>query len=866
MRSRRSLSLRPMILFRGCFDFGVVDAKEILALFRPPKEACAPQLRLEHNGNTFRIVTPPKFGSLSGTAPNVRYTPAQDFNGADSFTFTVSNGQTESSPATVAIAVRAVNDAPRLDVGTTYTTNIGQQLNIIINGSDVDTGQTLTLTSTGLPAGATITQTTATSWLLSWTPKFDQIGSFTVNLTLRDDGVPVLGDSKQVMIVADAKWAKTSQLGAATVGCFASLRNLLFVGTDRGIYRTADNGVTWTAVNNGLGNLEVLALTVKDNALFAGTYEGEVYRTTDNGVSWTAVNDGLGGSVRALTVKENVLFAGTDIGIYRTADNGTTWTAVNNGLGGSVNALTVKDNALFAGTYGIGRGVYRTTDDGASWTTVNDGLGNQFVRALAVKDNALFAGTDAGVYRTTDNGANWTAVNNRLGIRLVYALVVKENALFVGTDAGVYRTTDNGASWTMVNNGLGNLSVRALTVKENALFAGIYGRGVYRTTDNGASWMAVNNGLGSLFVRALTVKENALFAGGDPLGGGVYRTIDNGANWTAANNGLSPASLVIALMVKDNALFAGTNGSVRGVYRTTDNGANWTAVNNGVGDRFVSALTVKDNALFAGTDAGVYRTTDNGASWRSLNNGLGDLDVRALAVKENALFAGGFGIYLLAETANTWTEGNAGLSSRNVNTATASGESFLVGTLAGGVFRSSDKGQSWSPASAGLPPAADVRAFTPSGNGVLAGLAGQGVYFSNDQGRNWTVRGLTNQFVNALAGNGSTVYAGTNGGVFRSGDGGANWTAVNSGLTRSQVLSLAVTSGAVSQDTFRKVEKYVTGKTMVYRIQSVGYFARGGPTARVEAVIDTNQGSPRVLYFRDLTDLDSPRGFEPPRE
>lgn len=39
----------------GCFDFGVVDAKEILALFRPPKEAYAPQLRLEHNGNTFRI-------------------------------------------------------------------------------------------------------------------------------------------------------------------------------------------------------------------------------------------------------------------------------------------------------------------------------------------------------------------------------------------------------------------------------------------------------------------------------------------------------------------------------------------------------------------------------------------------------------------------------------------------------------------------------------------------------------------------------------------------------------------------------------------------------------------------------------------
>ena len=39
----------------GCFDFGPVDAKEILALFRPPKEADSPQLKLEHDGNRFQI-------------------------------------------------------------------------------------------------------------------------------------------------------------------------------------------------------------------------------------------------------------------------------------------------------------------------------------------------------------------------------------------------------------------------------------------------------------------------------------------------------------------------------------------------------------------------------------------------------------------------------------------------------------------------------------------------------------------------------------------------------------------------------------------------------------------------------------------
>jgi hypothetical protein len=74
------------------------------------------------------------------------------------------------------------------------------------------------------------------------------------------------------------------------------------------------------------------------------------------------------------------------------------------------------------------------------------------------------------------------------------------------------------------------------------------------------------------------------------------------------------------------------------------------------------------------------------------------------------------------------------------------------------------------------------------------------------------------------------------------------------------------TTGAVPPALFQQVEKYITGKSSVYRIQALGYFGKDGPQARVEAVIDTNQGAPRVLSFRDLGDLDTPRGFEPPRK
>ena len=55
--------------------------------------------------------------------------------------------------------------------------------------------------------------------------------------------------------------------------------------------------------------------------------------------------------------------------------------------------------------------------------------------------------------------------------------------------------------------------------------------------------------------------------------------------------------------------------------------------------------------------------------------------------------------------------------------------------------------------------------------------------------------------------------------------------------------------------TLKKIDKYVTGRTQVYRVQSIGSFEGKGPSIRVEAVIDTNGGRPRILAWRDLSEL-----------
>lgn len=76
-----------------------------------------------------------------------------------------------------------------------------------------------------------------------------------------------------------------------------------------------------------------------------------------------------------------------------------------------------------------------------------------------------------------------------------------------------------------------------------------------------------------------------------------------------------------------------------------------------------------------------------------------------------------------------------------------------------------------------------------------------------------------------------------------------------------QTPTWLLTEANLTVDTLRKLEKYVTTRTQVYRVQSVGYFDGRGPACRVEAIIDVNGGRPRILAWRDLSELG--RGWSP---
>jgi RHS repeat-associated protein len=99
---------------------------------------------------SYSVTTQPNYGTLSGTPPNVVYTPNPDFNGLDQFTFKVNDGQLDSSNATVAITILPVNDAPIADA-VSVTNFEDTRFDITLSGSDVE-GSALTYRVVAGPA------------------------------------------------------------------------------------------------------------------------------------------------------------------------------------------------------------------------------------------------------------------------------------------------------------------------------------------------------------------------------------------------------------------------------------------------------------------------------------------------------------------------------------------------------------------------------------------------------------------------------------------------------------------------------------------------------------------------------------------
>lgn len=377
--------------------------------------------------------------------------------------------------------------------------------------------------------------------------------------------------------------------------------NYLFLATGLGVYRSVDEGDTWTQTNNGLGtdvNVLSVAPTPEGNTVLAGT-AGSLYRSTDNGNTWTNVGDMDVSSVEAMQSGANqVAWAVTKDNNMAARHDGSSWVRYTVGAEGN--------------PFGAER-IYRNPHNGRLF--VAGGLGST-----------------AGLYYSINGGTDYApptftytvAPGSRYYGTVAHPTLTGTMYLFGGGTVGstwknLYTSADGGATWSPASAvvGSGNASILDLTVlwtgSQTTMFAALSDGKVYKSADGGLTWGDPILDAGTV-ARTIAINRNqpaVVYAGGDA---GLFKSTTSGTpgSWsTIRTDNIVRVMMHPSFQNSANRLWA-IGGSGNNLYKTTDGGTTWADMTSGLATPIgaLGADLINFGYSYAGTAGGVFRINE----------------------------------------------------------------------------------------------------------------------------------------------------------------------------------------------------------------------------------------------------------------
>ncbi|MGE3181245.1 MAG: WD40/YVTN/BNR-like repeat-containing protein, partial [Phycisphaerae bacterium] len=285
----------------------------------------------------------------------------------------------------------------------------------------------------------------------------------------------------------------------------------------------------------------------------------------------------------------------------------------------------------------------------------------------------------------------------------------------------------------------------------------------------------------------------------------TYHSLDNGKTWLPQQTGLPIFTSISSISSNDSFVFA---VSATGLYRSANQGVDWVSASPpGVGGNIldflpgptIGYLLARENETIT-----VWRTTDNGMTWVPTSAALPDESISARAVvhvaEDGALFAGtGTGLFVSEDEGTSFVDANAGFVGTGVTSLDGRGARLMAIANHRTLWTSTDAGATWVAQNAGLesqPRTTRIRMLDEST--ALLGTASLGVFRTVDGGLNWSAAnlGITGfngsagqQFhqINDFASNGTTIIASSGGGTISLGGehGGGGFGIAADGIFRS---------------------------------------------------------------------------------
>ncbi|MEX2244741.1 MAG: YCF48-related protein [Fimbriimonadaceae bacterium] len=412
--------------------------------------------------------------------------------------------------------------------------------------------------------------------------------------------------------------------------------NVVLACGDTSIYRSTNAGETWSLYASGIDTGLIELVKVSPTTVFGVSLKGDVWRSANGGLTWTQVYDGLGD----LPVSWNIGFSNAQNGwvvgqgglMLRTDDGGMTWSQATTGFGTQWFQIEMASDLVgyIAGHNGY---ILRTFDGGEYWDLQKVEVTGQIfgrdesLRAVSVvnANTVVVAGPGGTVFKTLDGGGTWQNIGfpnlpGAFWIEDVKFLTALEGWVVgldqdIGHFRSVYHTTDGGLTWTLAMEQNTYFYSVDFVGTQRGWIASI-GSLYFRTVDGGVNW--TSHVLPARFTGArvseirFATADVGWVVGWDGL---VGKSVDGGVTFTYQDLGRDDVHMFALSIVSTSEVWiSGRTESFQPVvYRTVNGGTTWTQMQGPSGEQnwlFGLASRPGGKVWGVGYDGIVYRTSN----------------------------------------------------------------------------------------------------------------------------------------------------------------------------------------------------------------------------------------------------------------
>jgi photosystem II stability/assembly factor-like uncharacterized protein len=602
--------------------------------------------------------------------------------------------------------------------------------------------------------------TNASTLYLGLGDPFDGTG---IGITKSTDGANTWSDP---IILGDSSVITDIAVSAAN-------SNVVLVSTNKGLYRSTDGGATYSAVTIATGSAEkpyvwslasgggsnwVLSLEASPSATAT---DGQVWRSTDNGATWTR---GTGithsGGITRVTVASapsntSVMYAiagggaggSTDFAnLFKSTNGGASWTGVGATVKGGRTTYKRYSNSnteqstlqtLFNGQswydqmlivnptnanevyFGGALTMAKTSDGGSTYKQVSNWLAQfslpyvhaDLHTAHYDRNGTLYVGSDGGIFFTANGGTSWSAAfNEGIAAHLIYQVgssTANRDKVIVGLQDNGTRVREGATGVYNQEIGGDGFGCDVNQSNANQMLGTLYYSRIYKSTDGGLNFASAcsgitecNNSSTAPFITVLSrwagdATGNTLYTYSNTK---VYKTTNYAGSWTALGvSGLPTTSLFLrgVSAAPSNGNIVGVVANSGRVFLSTNGGSTWSAPagalpNNGFSLSGIAFDPTNANTLYVASVAPdstknhLWKSTNFGASWTAIDGGgfPTGIPVNSLVVDpqtSSTLYAAThLGVYTSADGGANWTRFGAGMPLVNVTDLYVSSDASLV--------------------------------------------------------------------------------------------------------------------------------------------------------------------------------------------